>query len=370
MSNEWWAENRQDRVEASSARLKLISEQIMKLKNTDKNILITGGLGFIGFHLCTQLRQHNPSARLTIVDNLSSTQIDPSLFTPLISPSEMTQGEIHITDLNEFDSTGQNFDEIYHLASPVGSLGILESNGYVAHSISSLAMKAADIASQSGAKLLYLSSSEVYGRDGQHTEDTELRVPSLRGTRMEYALGKLTAEHILINRSAQDGFTLRIVRPFNVIGAWQSAQIGFVIPTFFAAALNGTALPVFGDGSQKRSFCLVNDLVNGMMAVQQSGRDQAIYNLGNPDNIISIKELAHSIVQLCESDSKLTLTDPNTLYGESYLEAFQKMPDINKAIQHTGWKPKADLATALRQCKSFYSALSLGTPTNPKLVEV
>ncbi|MEE9332580.1 MAG: NAD-dependent epimerase/dehydratase family protein [Granulosicoccaceae bacterium] len=326
-----------------------------------KHILVTGGLGFIGFHLCSEIKRRDPSAALTIVDNLSSTQINPTLLQAL--------GDIHRIDLNQFDASNQKFDEIYHLASPVGSLGILESNGYVAHSISKLAMKAADIACNSSAKLLYLSSSEVYGRDGQHAEDIELRVPSLRGTRMEYALGKLTAEHTLLNRSAQNEFRLRIVRPFNVIGPWQSAEIGFVIPTFFAAAIAGTPLPVFGDGQQKRSFCLVDDLVDGMLAVQSRGVDQTIYNLGNPGNIISVKDLANDIVQLCHSNSSLKLTDPVEVFGTRYLEAFQKLPDIDKATNHTGWTPKADLATALRHCRSFYktAAQQTSTPSNSLL---
>lgn len=319
------------------------------MTSSSKSILITGGLGFIGYHLCSTLTRQYPGSKLTIVDNLSSTQIDPALVSQF--------SDIHILDLSEFDSRGRKFDEIYHLASPVGSLGILQSNGYVAHSISQLAMKAADIASDCSATLLYLSSSEVYGRDGQHTEDIELRVPSLRGTRMEYALGKLTAEHILINRSINDEFKLRIVRPFNVIGPWQSAEIGFVIPTFFAAALAGKPLPVFGDGLQKRSFCLVDDLVQGMIAVQQHGHNQSIYNLGNPGNIISIKSLANAIIKLCNSTSIVKNTDPTELFGSIYLEAFQKLPDITKARRHTGWYPQSDLPAALSNCKSFYQKL-------------
>ena len=184
------------------------------------------------------------------------------------------------------------FEEIYHLASPVGSLGILEKSGRIAGDILSLADKAARIASYSKSRLLYVSSSEVYGRDGRHQESSEQRVPCKRGPRMEYALAKLTAEHALLNRAAEGSFELRIVRPFNAMGEWQSSTLGFVVPMFFEAALAGRDLHVFGTGKQIRSFCHVRDLVNGMIQVQATGQPDNVYNIGHPDNVISIEELA------------------------------------------------------------------------------
>lgn len=315
---------------------------------TMKKILVSGGLGFIGYHLCNRLLTSGDACELTIVDNLSSTQLDYS--------SLVKKAEIHLQDFRNFNPNGVIFDCIYHLASPVGSLGILKNNGYVAENILSLAQRAADLARQSRAPLVYLSSSEVYGRDGKHGEDSALRVPDLRGTRMEYALGKLTAEHVLLNRSRDDGFELKIVRPFNVVGPQQSDSIGFVMPSFFKAALAGRPIPVFGDGSQRRAFCHVDDLVSGLITIMTQGLGQTVYNVGNPNNLVSIVDLANRIRTICQSNSEITLVDPQKLHGEHYLEAFEKIPDIRRMSEHVNWAPEHSLDVCLDELLDYYQS--------------
>ncbi|MFK7892341.1 MAG: NAD-dependent epimerase/dehydratase family protein, partial [Granulosicoccus sp.] len=294
-----------------------------------KRVLVTGGLGFIGLHLCKQLLTNQPDTELTIVDNLSSTRLDYSEL--------LHQANIHIADMRVLDEANADYHEIYHLASPVGSIGILERNGYIASDIIELATKAARLAMASGASLLYLSSSEVYGRDGQHQEGNELVVPNKRGARMEYSLGKLAAEHVLFNLAMDDLFKVRVVRPFNVAGEWQSAQLGFVIPRFFNAALNGEPLTVHGDGLQRRSFCHVSDLVKGVIAVQQHAPANEVFNVGNPNNIVTIKQLAEDIVAITGSSSPIIHVDPHQTYGKRYMEAFDKIPDIEKLAQYCDW---------------------------------
>jgi nucleoside-diphosphate-sugar epimerase len=277
---------------------------------------------------------------------LSSTHLDYS--------SLKGRTEIHIKDFRHFVNYEGAFDEIYHLASPVGSLGILEKSGYIAQDILELAKHAANIAADSNARLLYVSSSEVYGKDGEHREDSEQIVPRKRGTRMEYALGKLTAEHMLINRAHEDCFQLRIVRPFNAMGEWQSSQIGFVIPKFFESSLCGYDLTVYGNGQQLRSFCHVDDLVNGIITIQTKGKDKFIYNVGHPDNVISIDRLAYTIKHLCKSQSKIVYLDPRELHGSKYIEAFNKIPNIDRALYHTEWKPTINLAKGLQRIYRHY----------------
>ncbi len=311
-----------------------------------KKILVTGGLGFVGFHLCQTLLHTYPECELTIVDNLSSTRLD---YQALVG-----RAEIHIKDLKSY-SAEQQFDEVFHLASPVGSLEILKRHGHIATDILELAHAANDIAARSKAKLIYLSSSEVYGRDGQHQETADQIVPDRRGTRMEYALGKLTAEHVLLNLADNHNHVIRIVRPFNIVGPYQCDSLGFVFPLFFKAALSSTPLLVHGDGKQTRSFCAVEDLVSGLLAVQRDGLHSTIYNVGNPHNRTSIAALASRIIRQCESESVIELVDPTELYGPRYLEAYNKMPAIDRVSSHTGWQPQRDLQQILRDLYRHYA---------------
>ncbi|MDT4328606.1 NAD-dependent epimerase/dehydratase family protein [Methylomonas sp. MED-D] len=328
-----------------------------------KRILVTGGLGFIGYHLCKRLLALEPDAGILVVDNLSSTKLD---YTGLIG-----RLEIVVQDFRTLPDDLGEFDDIYHLASPVGSLGILEKSGKIATEILDLAAKVGRIAKQGHSRLLYVSSSEVYGRDGQHRESAEQVVPCKRGARMEYALAKLTAEHLLLNLAADGDFELKVVRPFNAMGEWQSSTIGFVIPKFFEAALAGRDIQVFGDGRQIRSFCHVDDLVNGIVHVQALGRNNQIYNVGQPGNIVSIEQLAHTVRHLCGSKANIVHVDPVSLYGKHYIEAFDKVPDIRKVIDDTGWRPTIDLAGGLARILDHYRAISgeFGTAAAPGLID-
>lgn len=312
-----------------------------KIEHTcaNRRILVTGGLGFVGYHLCHALLNTYPDCVLTVVDNLSSTVLDYQTL--------RSRAEIHICDLRDFSPRNPDYDDIYHLASPVGSLQILKRHGQIARDILELAHAANDIAAKCSAQLLYLSSSEVYGRDGEHSETADQVVPDRRGTRMEYALGKLTAEHVLLNLADSHTHNVRIVRPFNIIGEHQSEELGFVVPSFFKAAINNTPLLVHGNGEQTRSFCAVEDLVAGLIAVQTHGKSGTIYNVGNPHNKTTILQLAENIKRICKSTSAISLVDPAMRYGPHYLEAYNKMPAIERVIDHTGWTPKHPLYSIL-----------------------
>ncbi len=172
---------------------------------------------------------------------------------------------------------------------------------------------------------------------------------------MEYALGKLTAEHVLLNRATSRGLDVRIARPFNAMGEWQSARIGFVVPRFFEASLTGEPLTVFGDGTQRRSFCHVSDIVDGIRAVHDRGQAGQVYNVGNRNNVTTIQQLAETILMITESQSAITLVDPTELYGPSYIEAFDKIPDVHKVAEDTGWAPRLGLAESLDRVYRHYT---------------
>jgi UDP-glucose 4-epimerase len=322
-----------------------------------EKILITGGLGFLGQHLAGYLLRTDPDCQLTIIDNLSSSKINYGWL--------YNRAEILIADFRTVPLAPRRFSRIYHLASPVGSLGILTRSGYVAKEITDLALRAGELAADNGAAVLYVSSSEVYGKAGVQREDDELAVPVQTGTRMEYSLGKLAGEHLLLNLAARFGFRLTVVRPFNALGEGQSARIGFVGPTFFQNALAGTPLPLFNGGNQIRCFCHAEDVARGLIAIQERGKDRNIYNIGNPDNAVTIRELAMRIRGLCGSDSQLETVDPTQRFGAHYLEASAKSPCIDKIKADTGWTPAIDLDRALTRIYYYYSTTREGSSCTP-----
>ena len=305
-----------------------------------RRILITGGLGFLGRHLSRRLLETDADCRLTIVDNLSSPGAEP--------PAAQERTTILIADFREFDASSE-FDEVYHLASPVGSVGILGKQASLAQQIVDLSVRACEIALASGAALLHVSSSEVYGSAGVNTEVKGKIGARTPGARAEYARGKIAAENVLLESARRTKLRLTICRPFNVIGEWQSAQLGFVVPTFFERALSGDNIPVFYDGKQRRAFCDVRDAVEGMIAVQRRGRPLSTYNIGCPKNIVQVRHLAEKIKRLCASRSLVRFVDPRTLHGDGYTEGFEKLPDITRIRKHVSWEPQCSLRESLER---------------------
>jgi nucleoside-diphosphate-sugar epimerase len=214
-----------------------------------------------------------------------------------------------------------------------------------------------EITRKCNAKLLYVSSSEIYGHSGIHPETAEKHVSGNTGTRTEYALGKLTSEIILQNLNLNKPFRFNIVRPFNVVGAQQSSTIGFVFPTFFEHAMKNKPIPVFLDGQQKRSFCHVEDTVSAIVAIQESDIIHEVFNIGNDHNTISILDLAQRIKDICHSGSEITFVDPLRKYGKCYLEAFDKIPNIDKITALLGWKPQIDLDAAIHKVFCHYESI-------------
>lgn len=320
-------------------------------------VLITGGLGFMGYHLARYLLQRNPATRVTLVDNLSSTRIQDA--------GLLSRARVCLQDLGDDLPDRAGFDHIYHLASPVGSQGILSRTGSIVQDILRLTHHVMDLALRTGARLLLVSSSEVYGRDGVHEEEACLRVHPRAGARAEYALGKIASEVVLRNVSQVRPLRYNVCRPFNVIGEHQSAGLGFVVPTFFECALAGRDLPVFAPGTQRRSFCHVSDVVRGLVAIQESAVEGEVFNVGNDRNVTTIAGLAERIRDLCESSSRVVQVDSLARFGPLYSEAFEKLPCLAKIRSRLGWEPLLDLETSLSRIHAWYHTQIPAPPTTP-----
>lgn len=326
------------------------------------NILITGGAGFIGGHLAQVLTSpdvpSNIENHVHIVDNLSSNPIPVDvLLSDLGYPPHLT---IDVDDLYRWAQTHSEpkWDIIYHLASPVGPAGILPHAGTMAYHMLRDTMVMCDLARRSGARLVDVSTSEVYGGGqlGLCAEDMPRIIQAETTARLEYATGKLAAETALINQCHTMDLDAVIIRPFNVTGARQSGKGGFVLPRFVAQAITDNPITVFGDGSQVRAFTHVLDIVDGIIRAGKRGKPGEVYNIGNPANKTTILELAERVITYV-GRGEIVYMDGRDIYGPEYAEAADKYPDASKAMHELGWKPSRDMRVTIAAVHS-YMALS------------
>lgn len=300
--------------------------------------LVTGGLGFLGSHLVDRLLAEGE--KVTLVDNLSSSVVPVEQYEK--------QCEVVIQDVVDYQPT-KRFDRIYHLASIVGPAGVLPYGGFLGYKIARETIKVLETTTAMGARLLLVSTSEVYGQPGVLAETTPKVVQAATSPRMEYALGKLLSEVMALNQQRIKGLTVNIIRPFNIVGPRQSSRGGFVLPRFVEAALAGKPITVFGDGSQARAFTHVLDVVDSLVTVIRSSCNGEVFNVGNANNVVTVKELAHLVKQVTESTSEILYVDPKTIFGPLYEEAFDKLPDASKIREVVGWRAKIDLHTTIKE---------------------
>lgn len=311
----------------------------------NERILITGGTGFIGTHLVNRLVAMgalDSGIRIEIVDDLSSSTITPERL------SFFKRHEIlfHHQTVEEFQcSTKVKYREIYHLACRVGPAHVTRFAGRMGQEIIADAMKMAELAIRDRAPLISVSTSEVYGRDPEgkpQSEQSPLEVPSPANfsPRLEYTIGKLQTELSLINLATVEPLRVNFIRPFNIVGPFQTAEGGFVLPRFVEAALEGNPLTVFGDGTQIRAFTHVSDLVESLISIMQSDVNRKVYNVGTPQNTVTIMELAERVIALLGSESPVELVDPQNIFGKLYTNAPSKIPDVSLIERELGWTPE------------------------------
>lgn len=311
------------------------------------NILVTGGLGFVGSTLIMQLENKYPNASIVIVDNKQSSAVDEGFF--LDRNGRFDGVEFHNMTVSDFLARykGDRFDQIYHLASVVGPVGVLKYAGTIAKSILDDTALIIDKSREWSAKFVDVSTSEVYGggNNGYCVEDMPKIITHKTSARLEYAIGKLAAETMIINSGANGV----IIRPFNIVGQRQKTNGGFVLPRFMEAALKGEPLTVYYDGSAVRAFTDVRDICRGLIAAMERGKAGEAYNLGNPDNKVTILELAKRVIQITGSKSEIKFVDPKKLWGDKFEEAADKYPNSQKANTELGWRATIGLDQIIKE---------------------
>lgn len=309
-----------------------------------KRILITGAAGFLGSHLCDRFIKEG--YHVIAMDNLITGNIKniEHLF-------PLENFEFHNHDVTKFVHVAGDLDYILHFASPASPIDYLKIPIQTLKVGSLGTHNLLGLAKQKDARILIASTSEVYGDPLVHpqTEDYFGNVNTI-GPRGVYDEAKRFQESITMAYNRFHGLETRIVRIFNTYGPRMRLNDGRVIPAFIGQALRGEDLTVFGDGSQTRSFCFVDDQVEGIYRLLLSDYVEPV-NIGNPHEI-TISDFAQEII-------KLTGTDQKVIYKDLPVnDPQQRQPDISLAKEILDWEPKVDRADGMQKTYEYFKSLS------------
>ena len=296
--------------------------------------LVTGGAGFLGSHLCDELlrRGHH----VVCVDNLETGSLTN------IAHIRVPEFEFLQIDIVQPYFVERHVDVVYHLASPASPIDYLRLPLHTLKVGSHGTHHTLGLAKKHRARFLLASTSEVYGDPQVHPQkETYWGHVNPIGPRGVYDEAKRYAEALTMAYHRQQGVDTAIVRIFNTYGPRMRPHDGRAIPTFMRQALQDRPITVFGDGSQTRSFCYVDDLVRGIIALSESGQHQPI-NVGNP-NEFTLLQLAHTVIDVTGSSSEIVFEalptdDPQV-----------RQPDITLARELLGWEPEVELREGLQR---------------------
>ncbi|MBP9732124.1 MAG: SDR family oxidoreductase [Candidatus Magasanikbacteria bacterium] len=310
-----------------------------------KTVLVTGGAGFIGSHLCEKLL--NMNNRVICVDNFLTGSKD-NITHILVNPNF----QLIEHDIVEPLQIKKNIDEIYNLACAASPLK------YQAHAIHTIktntigVINILELARKKGATVLQASTSEVYGDPEVHPQ-TESYRGSVNpiGTRACYDESKRCAETLFFEYVRVYGLKIKVVRIFNTYGPRMAPNDGRVVSNFVNQALKNKNITVYGKGLQTRSFCYVDDLVEGLIKMMASKKSVVgPINLGN-SNETTIKELAQHVIRMTSTKSKLIYKNlPED-------DPARRKPDISKAKKELHWEPKVSLKDGLAKTISYFESL-------------
>jgi Nucleoside-diphosphate-sugar epimerases len=317
-----------------------------------KDVLITGGAGFIGSVLTEALLKSN--YHVTVIDDFSTGRKENLEKFAGDKNFHLITGSI--TDEALVAKAIEKCDIIYHLAATVGVKNVVDNplETIIYDTIgTSIVLK---YASAHGVKVVITSTSEVYGKSEKYPfkEDEDVVIGPPDVNRWSYACSKLLDEFFAIGYHRQRGLPVVIVRLFNVVGPGQLGRYGMVIPRFFKFAMKNEPMPVYGDGEQVRCFTYVDDAID--MIIKLASTEKAngeVINLGC-ENEISIKALAQEIKKITGSSSEIVLEPYSKYYGANFQDIKKRVPDLSKLKRIAGYAPKTSLKEILEKTKQYF----------------
>ena len=314
-------------------------------------ILITGGAGFIGSHLCDRLLldQHD----VVILDNFSTGRFENierhednklvQIITGSISDESLTRDAV------------RDVDFVFHLASAVGVQLILDEPVKTIETIVHGTSVVLDACARYRRPIMIASTSEVYGKSTEipFREDTDSVIGPPQFRRWAYASAKALDEFLAMAHWHRSRLPVSIMRFFNTVGPRQTGQYGMVVPRFVNQALSGTPITVYGDGNQSRCFCHVSDVVEGLVQLLQTSACRGeVCNLGSSEEV-SINDLAQRILKITGSQSAVRHIPYTEAYGDSFEDMIRRVPDLTKAARLLNYQPTRTLNDIIRDLADY-----------------
>jgi UDP-glucose 4-epimerase len=319
-------------------------------------VLVTGGAGFIGSHLVEALTARTD--RITVLDDLSTGDRGNLEAFARDGDGDVELVEGSTLDAELVDRLMADADACFHLASAVGVQLV------VSNPLESLLknVRGTDnvmgAAARHGTRLLFTSTSEVYGKNssGALDEEADRLLGSPFKARWCYETSKAFGECLAHSLHREQGASMTVVRLFNTVGPRQTGRYGMVVPTFVRQALDGNPLTVYGDGSQTRCFAHVADTIRGILELMDTpGSAGRVFNIGASTEV-PIVELARRVIDHTESGSDIAFVPYDEAYDQGFEELGRRKPDTTAIHELTGWQPELTVDDAIKDVVAFERA--------------
>lgn len=302
-----------------------------------EQILITGGAGFIGSHLAEKLLASGK--KVAILDNLSTGRFEN--IEHLVHHPDFSFAIDSITNAMVLDRLASESQVIVHLAAAVGVKLVVEHPVQTIETNIMGSEAVLQAAARYRAKVLIASTSEVYGKGVRvpFREDDDIVLGPTSRNRWAYAASKMVDEFLGLAYHRKYGLPVVIARLFNTVGPRQTGRYGMVIPRFINEALNNDPIVVYGDGTQSRCFCDVEDTIGALIALlEHPGAVGKVFNVGSTEEV-SILELAKRVKSITRSDSPIEFLSYDKAYAPGFEDMKRRVPDTNRIQSLVGWRP-------------------------------